>query len=233
MHVIHEPTDVSFDKVGVTGKIFPSLELTNKAEFVLISTQTGHETAIIEHESDFIYYILSGNGEFAIDGVKEACAAGDLVVIPAGKKFVYSGQLKMLLVNTPPWELEQEESFIEQTYTINAPAAKVWQALTDAKTAEAWGAGPAKVDPQVGGEFSYWDGDIHGVFTKLVPQKRIEQDWYGHDNPTWKYKAVFTLEGDETTTVKLTFSGTILDAQKDIHDWQEYYFTPIKQLLEK
>src|ERR1700722_18494774 len=73
---------------------------------------------------------------------------------------------------------------LEQTYVIKAPLTKVWQALTDAKVAEQWGAGPAKVDAHEGGEFSYWNGDIHGVNTKVVPEKLLEQDWYGHDNPT-------------------------------------------------
>jgi uncharacterized protein YndB with AHSA1/START domain len=121
----------------------------------------------------------------------------------------------------------------EQTYAINAPVAKVWQALTDGPIAEQWGAAPAKVDAREGGEFSYWDGDIHGVFTKLVPNERIEQDWYGHDNPTWKYNVIFTFEGDDKqATVYMTFSGNILDEQKDVTDWRDYYFDPIKKLLE-
>lgn len=125
-------------------------------------------------------------------------------------------------------------SQFEQTYTINAPVSKVWQALTTAEMAEQWGASPAKVDAREGGEFSYWDGDIHGVFTKLVPQELIEQDWYGHDNPDWKYTVQFTFEGDDaSTTVHMTYSGNIIDEQKDIKDWQDYYFTPIKELLEK
>jgi activator of HSP90 ATPase len=123
---------------------------------------------------------------------------------------------------------------IEQTYTIQAPVSTVWKALTDGPTAEQWGAAPAKVDAREGGEFSYWDGDIHGVFTKLVSKKLIEQDWYGHDNPTWKYNVVFTFEGDDqSTTVNMLYSGNILDEQKDIKDWQDYYFTPIKELLER
>lgn len=125
-------------------------------------------------------------------------------------------------------------SKLEQTYTIEAPVSKVWQSLTTAEMAERWGAGPAKVDAREGGEFSYWGGDIHGVFTKLVPEKLIEQDWYGHDNPTWKYTIVFRIEGnDKTATVHMVYSGDILDEQKDIKDWQDYYFTPIKELLEK
>lgn len=120
-----------------------------------------------------------------------------------------------------------------QIYKINAPVDKVWGALTSAEVAEKWGAGPAKVNPVVGGEFSYWDGDIHGTFTKIDPNKTIEQDWYGHDNPSWKYKAIFEFDnkGPETT-LKLTYSGDIVDEQRDIDDWKEYYFDPITKLLE-
>jgi uncharacterized protein YndB with AHSA1/START domain len=123
---------------------------------------------------------------------------------------------------------------LEQTYVIKAPVAKVWQALTDVKVAEQWGAAPAKVDPKEGGEFSYWNGDIHGVFTKLVPEKLIKQDWYGHDNPTWKYTVKFTFEDNgDSTTVHLLLSGDIVDEQRDINDWRQYYFDPIKELLEQ
>lgn len=122
---------------------------------------------------------------------------------------------------------------IQQTYKIGAPVQKVWEALTSAEVAQQWGASPAKVDAQEGGEFSYWDGDIHGVFTKLVPYSIIEQDWYGHDNPTWKYRALFTLEPkDNETIIRLDYSGDIQDEAKDITDWKEYYFDPIKKVLE-
>jgi activator of HSP90 ATPase len=123
---------------------------------------------------------------------------------------------------------------IHQDYIIEASVSEVFKALTNGPMAEQWGAAPAKVDARKGGEFSYWDGDIHGIFTKLVPEKLIEQDWYGHDNPTWKYTVSFSLEGnDKTTTVHMVFSGDILDEQKDISDWRDYYFDPIKKLLEK
>ncbi|SRR6266498_3921483 len=123
---------------------------------------------------------------------------------------------------------------IEQTYIIKAPVAKVWQAFTDATLAEQWGAGPAEVDPTEGGKFSYWGGDIHGINTKVIPERLLEQDWYGHDNPKWKYDVKFTFENnDNGTTVHLFFVGNIVDEQKDINDWREYYFNPIKKLLEQ
>ncbi|HSW80352.1 MAG TPA: SRPBCC domain-containing protein [Candidatus Saccharimonadales bacterium] len=124
---------------------------------------------------------------------------------------------------------------IEQTYTIKAPIEKVWLALTDANTAEKWGAGPAKVDAEVGGEFSYWDGDIHGKFTKIEPNKLIEQDWYGHDHPDHKYKVTFEIKGDEEKTTVHFLHEDIPDSDEDDWEagWKDYYFDPIKELLEK
>ncbi len=122
---------------------------------------------------------------------------------------------------------------LEQTYEIKAPVSKVWQALTDAETAGKWGAAPAKLDAREGGQFSYWDGDIHGTFTKLEPMQVIEQDWYGHDNPTWRYRVRFTFEDrGDSTTVHMLYAGDIVDEQRDIADWRDYYFDPIKKLLE-
>ncbi|HVQ44296.1 MAG TPA: SRPBCC domain-containing protein [Candidatus Saccharimonadia bacterium] len=122
---------------------------------------------------------------------------------------------------------------IEQTYVIKAPLEKVWQALTTAEGAEQWGAGPAKFDATEDGEFSYWNGDIHGINTKVVSEKLLEQDWYGHDHPEEKYRAVFSFEmKGNTTLVHLAYSGHIYDEQRDIDDWREYYFDPIKRLLE-
>jgi uncharacterized protein YndB with AHSA1/START domain len=123
---------------------------------------------------------------------------------------------------------------LEQEYEITAPAEKVYRALTDAAVMEQWGAGPARSDAREGGEWSLWDGDIHGTYTKLVPNELIEQDWYGHDNPTWKYTVRFSLKPvGEATIVHMTYAGDILDEQKDIADWREYYFEPIKKLLEQ
>jgi uncharacterized protein YndB with AHSA1/START domain len=123
---------------------------------------------------------------------------------------------------------------LEQTYAVKAPVQKVYEALTSAAAAELWGAGPAKVDASEGGEFSYWDGGIHGTYTKLVNGQLIEQDWYGHDHPERKFTVRFDFaEQDGITTVKMTYSGPIEDEQKDLKDWQEYYFDPIKRALEE
>lgn len=109
MYVLSEPDDYSFIKVGIKGKKFIT-DLTKNAGFALITTETGHETTIIEKECDFIYYVLEGSGYFEINGTKENFAKKDLVVIPMGSKFTYKGKAKLLLVTAPPFRLEQEET---------------------------------------------------------------------------------------------------------------------------
>lgn len=94
------------------GKLFPTFGLTAETEFFLVETETGHETTIIEHDCDFCYYILEGQGYFKIEDTKEECFPGNLVVIPSGTKFTYKGRLKMLATSTPPWEEEQEETIL-------------------------------------------------------------------------------------------------------------------------
>ncbi len=120
-----------------------------------------------------------------------------------------------------------------QTYEIKAPLEKVWWSLTTAEAAEQWGAGPAKFELREGGQFSYWGGDIHGTNIKIVPMKLLRQHWYGHDDPSEKFVVEFVFEGKrDSTTINFTYSGNILNEEKDMKDWQEYYFNPIKKLLE-
>ncbi|MDD2646387.1 MAG: hypothetical protein PHV78_00465 [Patescibacteria group bacterium] len=112
MHVIHEPDNFSFERIGIKGKIFPIKNLTDKTHYFLIETETGHGTTILEHESDFIYYVLEGSGYFLINNIKEECAKGDLVIIPHNNRFTYKGKLKMIATATPPFRSEQEETLV-------------------------------------------------------------------------------------------------------------------------
>jgi mannose-6-phosphate isomerase-like protein (cupin superfamily) len=108
-YVVEEPADWSFDRAGVRGKLFPAGELTNSCEQLIIETETGHETTIVEDECDFIYYVLEGQGSFEINGEHLPCETGNLVVVPHGNAFSYAGRLRMLLTCTPPWSPEQEK----------------------------------------------------------------------------------------------------------------------------
>jgi mannose-6-phosphate isomerase-like protein (cupin superfamily) len=114
MYVFKEPSEFAFVKVGIKGKKFLINQLVKNAGVVLIETEKGHKTTIIEHESDFIYYVLEGKGYFKIDDIKENFSKGNLIVIPHGAKFTYKGRAKFLLITSPPFKPEQEETVINE-----------------------------------------------------------------------------------------------------------------------
>jgi uncharacterized protein YndB with AHSA1/START domain len=122
---------------------------------------------------------------------------------------------------------------IEQTYEIKAPIAKVWSALVDPKVIAGWGGGPATMSAVADSEFSLWGGDIHGINTRVIEVRLLEQDWYSGDwkNPS---KVGFYLNTDGDKTVVRLIQTDIPDNDvKDIATgWSVYYLGPLKELLE-
>lgn len=122
---------------------------------------------------------------------------------------------------------------IKQTYLINSPVEKVWQALIDPKIIEDWGGGPAKMSAEVGFEFSLWGGDIHGKNIEVIPNTKLVQDWMAGK---WKEysKVTFNLsEEDGKTKVELIHENIPDKEAKEIEDgWKRYYLGPLKKLLE-
>ncbi len=122
---------------------------------------------------------------------------------------------------------------IRKTYEINVPAQRVWQALVDPKIISGWGAGPAKMSPKEGTAFSLWGGDIHGVNTEIIPDKKLVQKWYGGK---WDAPSILTLalhaQGNGTR-IELTQTNIPDNEAADIDDgWTSYYFGPMKEYLE-
>jgi uncharacterized protein YndB with AHSA1/START domain len=122
---------------------------------------------------------------------------------------------------------------IQQTYTIKAPVTAVWRALTDPQAIGDWGGGPAEMSGKEGETFSLWGGDIHGINTKVVPQKRLEQDWFGGDWPE-PSKVVFTVKAVDGNTVVTLHHSNIPDREVSnfADGWKDYYLGAIQELLE-
>jgi len=122
---------------------------------------------------------------------------------------------------------------LRKTYTINAPVKRVWQALVNPKDIAGWGAGPAKMSAKVDASFSLWGGDIHGVNTEVIPEKKLVQKWYGG---TWDAPSVLTIALHEErggTRIELTHTNIPDDEAAGIDDgWTSYYFGPMKEYLE-
>jgi activator of HSP90 ATPase len=122
---------------------------------------------------------------------------------------------------------------IEKTYIINVGLNKVWAALTIPVEIDGWGAGPAKMNMEEGGEFSLWGGDIHGKNIEVKAPNYLRQEWYGG---AWKAPSTveFWLSNEDgQTKLRLTQNGVPAEEADDIDNgWDEYYLSAIKEYLE-
>lgn len=122
---------------------------------------------------------------------------------------------------------------IVQDYHINASIEKVWQALTNAKEIEEWGAGPAEMDENMSTKFSLWGGDIHGTNIEVEKFKKLVQEWYFED---WHEPSIVTFKltkQKEFTKLELLHENVPDEEYEDIDEgWKEYYLGPLKKYLE-
>lgn len=65
---------------------FSKLKLTNKQK-------------LNENKSDVYYYILDGKGTLHIETKKVAVSKGDLLYIPKNKRYIFQGELSILVIS--------------------------------------------------------------------------------------------------------------------------------------
>ncbi len=122
---------------------------------------------------------------------------------------------------------------IKQTYKINAPVDKVWNALVNPSVIEKWGGGPVEMNDQEGSEFKLWGGDIYGKNIKVIKNKMLVQEWIEGD---WDKPSIVTFnlsDSDGKTTVELIHTDIPDNQAKDIEEgWKDYYMIPLKELVE-
>ena len=95
----------------------------------------------------------------------------------------------------------------------------------------------AQISREVGGEFKAYGGSLFGKNFELVPDKKIVQDWR-HDGEGWPEgyfsKATFEFAAVEGGT-ELNFAHTGIP-ETDYEDiktgWHDYYWEPMKEMLE-
>ena len=94
----------SFSQHGLAGFGFnldcPQLELN------FVRSEKGHDYFVVAKEITHVYYILSGEGEFEVNGQSFAVHPGEVVEIPPSLEFTYSGKMTLLLLLTPPFSPE-------------------------------------------------------------------------------------------------------------------------------
>ena len=89
------------------------------------------------------------------------------------------------------------------------------------------------MDGRVGTKFKLWGSEIRGTNIRVIPHKKLVQDWYGGEWPQ-PSKVTFTLKPERNGTRLELHHENIPDAEaKDIDEgWHEYYLGPLKIYLE-
>lgn len=123
---------------------------------------------------------------------------------------------------------------IHKAYFIDAPADKVWAALTEPDVIDRWGGGPATMAAEPGFEFQFWGGDIHGTVVEVDPGRSILQEWYGGEwaSPSLA-RFILVPEPDGGTRIELWHNNVPDDEAADVDTgWDDYYLGPLQALLE-
>lgn len=141
--------------------------------------------------------------------------------------------------------MKAEPIIIERVY--DAPAEKVWQAITDKNQMKEWYFDFEEFKPEVGFEFTWTAGDnekkwLHaGKITEVEKGKKITYSWKypgfaGESFVTWELFA----EGSKTR-LKLTHAGLEtfpgdepgLKKENFVKGWTSFVGTKLKNFVEK
>jgi chemotaxis methyl-accepting protein methylase len=95
------PDSPAFADKGLTGYQFGPLGLNCEVHY--IDVVKGHDTFQISKKVRRVYYVLSGNGYFTIDGQRFDVSAGVVVEVPTKVEYSYSGTMKLIMFSEPRW----------------------------------------------------------------------------------------------------------------------------------
>jgi activator of HSP90 ATPase len=125
---------------------------------------------------------------------------------------------------------------IRQSVTFRTTAHEVYETIMDPKKHSEFTGSQVRMGRKVGGKFSVYGGDIEGVNLELVPDQKIVQSWRYSDWPEGHYsRVVFSLKKVNRGT-RLTFTQIAVPDEhyEDIaQGWRDYYWAPMKEMLEK
>lgn len=107
--------------------------------------------------------------------------------------------------------MKNEPFVIERT--MNAPAEKVWQAITDKDQMKQWYFDLAEFKPEVGFEFTFIGGSEEKSYlhlckiTEVVPGKKLQYSWRYDGYPGNSFVTFELFPEGSATRLKLTHEG--------------------------
>jgi chemotaxis methyl-accepting protein methylase len=96
------PSSASFTGKGLIGYCFGPLKHKG-LEVYYIQVHKGHDTFMVSSKITRIYYVLSGTGYFIISKLRYDVGPGQLVEVPPGVEYSYSGTMTLIAVSQPRW----------------------------------------------------------------------------------------------------------------------------------
>jgi activator of HSP90 ATPase len=127
-----------------------------------------------------------------------------------------------------------ETKNIRQTATYKANPHDFYELLMDSKKHSELAGDTAKISRKVDGKFTVGDY-IEGVNLELIPDEKVVQTWRYNDWPDGHYsKATFSFKKVAGgTQMTFTQTGVPVKFYEDIKQgWIDYYWTPMKEMLE-
>lgn len=91
-------------------------KLFDREEFsfdVAVGTLEGDHPPVVNSESDRAYYVLSGKGRIRVGGSWYEVSESDLFEVPAGKPHALNGDMRYLVITSPPFDPANEEMLDE------------------------------------------------------------------------------------------------------------------------
>lgn len=75
---------------------------------VAVSELKGKLWKTMNKESDRVYYLLDGYGNFHFEDITFETKAGDVVYVPARTPYFVEGEFRAVLINSPAFQLSKE-----------------------------------------------------------------------------------------------------------------------------
>lgn len=112
--------------------------------------------------------------------------------------------------------------------TLPVTPEEVYAALTYEPTVELWTSSSATIVPEVGAEFSMWDGNIEGKFVALEPGKMIQQQWYFGEQEEPSLVTIKMHEDKRGTSLEVRHTNIPAEDYDDIVDgWNQVYLSDL------
>jgi len=126
---------------------------------------------------------------------------------------------------------------LKLSVTIPAKPADIYRAWLDSDLHSAMTGSEARVEPQVKGKFTAWDGYIEGTIVEMDPSQRIVQKWRTTDFPSDSPDSLVEITLKEIKKgTRITLIHTDIPAgQGDDYrtGWKDFYFDPMKRYFKE